>query len=287
MGITIHFLGTLRSKNDLDLVLQKGQEFARRKSAEVIGLNCERKSLIRVINDKVCEYEDAVTGICFQPHEHSEPMMLQFDSNLYIHECCKTQYAGISSHIEIIQFLREIEPHFKELKVNDEGEFWESNDIDRLEQKFDFMSQSISMLGEELDESMRVKKLNEQFREGNIKFLNELFKPNAERHDNRSDEHSVIIYFNYFRESLDPLHDLAIKLEKVIAEEGVGVYDGHETAMDDSHGFLYMYGPNAEELFKVVKPILEQTDFTRGALATLRFGGAGTGAKEIDIEIEK
>ena len=142
------------------------------------------------------------------------------------------------------------------------------------------------MLGEDLDESMHVKKLNEQFREGNIEFLNDLFKPNAEVHDNRADEHSVIVNFNYFRDSLAPLHDLAIKLEKIIAEKGVGLYDGHEIAMDYSHGFLYMSGPKADELFKVVKPILEQTDFTRGALATLRFGGAGTGAKEIEIEIE-
>jgi hypothetical protein len=54
-----------------------------------------------------------------------------------------------------------------------------------------------------------------------------------------------------------------------------------------SDGFLYMYGPNAENLFKAVKCILEETDFTKGSLATLRFGGPGSGAREIEIEIEK
>ena len=83
------------------------------------------------------------------------------------------------------------------------------------------------------------------------------------------------------------MHDLEKKLEKVIKEQGVGEYDGHEVAVDMSDGFLYMYGLNAEELFKTVKPTLEQTDFTKGALARLRFGGPGSGTKEIEIEIEK
>ena len=45
-----------------------------------------------------------------------------------------------------------------------------------------------------------------------------------------------------------------------------------------------MYGPNAEKPYKEVKPILEITDFTKGVFATLRFGGPGSGAKEIEIE---
>ena len=100
-------------------------------------------------------------------------------------------------------------------------------------------------------------------------------------------EHAVIVHFTYYKDDLDPLHDLEKKLEKIIKEKGVGEYDGHEIAVDMSDGFLYMYGVNAEELFKTVKPILEQTDFTRGALARLRFGGPEPGAKEIEIEIEK
>jgi len=100
-------------------------------------------------------------------------------------------------------------------------------------------------------------------------------------------QHAVIVHFIYYKDSLDPLHELDRKLEKVIRQQGVGLYDGHEIAMDDSDGFLYMYGPSAENLFRVIKPILEKTDFTRGALANLRFGRAGSDALEIDIEIEK
>jgi hypothetical protein len=100
-------------------------------------------------------------------------------------------------------------------------------------------------------------------------------------------EHSVIVHFSYYKDDLDPLHALERKLEEVIKETGVGEYDGHEIAVDMSDGFLYMYGPDAEALFKSVKPTLEQTDFVQGAVATLRFGGPGSGAKEIEIQIDK
>jgi hypothetical protein len=99
-------------------------------------------------------------------------------------------------------------------------------------------------------------------------------------------QHAVIVHFIYYKDELDPLYELERKLEQVINEQGVGLYDGHEIAVDDSDGFLYMYGPSAENLFRAIKPTLEETDFTRGAVANLRFG-AGPEAMEIDIEIEK
>jgi hypothetical protein len=118
--------------------------------------------------------------------------------------------------------------------------------------------------------------------------FNRLFQQKKASEDKEpKNEHAVIVHFIYYKNDLDPLHDLEKKLDKVIKEKGIGVYDGHEVAVDLSDGFLYMYGLNAEELFKTVKPILEQTDFTRGAMARLRFGGPGSGAREIEVEIEK
>lgn len=99
-------------------------------------------------------------------------------------------------------------------------------------------------------------------------------------------EHAVIIHFNYGIQGLDKLYELRDKLEKIITENKVGEYDGHEIAVDYSDGFLYMYGPNAEALFKAIKPILEQTDFMKQAKATLRFGPPEDGVKEIEVVIE-
>src|SRR6187397_2692330 len=118
--------------------------------------------------------------------------------------------------------------------------------------------------------------------------FDKLFGQKREMVNNDSEnEHAVIVHFTYYKDDLEPLFELEEKLEEAITEKVAGEYDGHEIALDMSDGFLYMYGPNAEALFKAVKPTLEQTDFTKGALATLRFGGPGSEAKEIEIQIEK
>jgi len=98
-------------------------------------------------------------------------------------------------------------------------------------------------------------------------------------------EHAVIIYFNYGIESLDPLYNLEDKLTGVIIEKKVGKYDGHEIAMDNSDGSLYMYGPDAETLFKAIKPTLEDCKFMKGARVYLRFGPIGEETKDIEVEI--
>ena len=98
-------------------------------------------------------------------------------------------------------------------------------------------------------------------------------------------EHAVIIHFNYGIDEMDKLYELSDKLERFIRKNNLGEFDGHEIAMDCSDGFLYMYGPNAETLFKGIKPILEITDFMKGAKAKLRFGPPGDGVKEISVEI--
>jgi hypothetical protein len=47
------------------------------------------------------------------------------------------------------------------------------------------------------------------------------------------------------------------KLETAVGAAKVGEFDGNEMAVDGSDGFLYMYGPDADQLFDAVKPVLE------------------------------
>jgi hypothetical protein len=101
----------------------------------------------------------------------------------------------------------------------------------------------------------------------------------------QTNQHAVIVYFQYRKDDLEPLHALDHSLEAVIRENNVGKYDWHEIAMDLSDGSIYMYGPNAEALFKAVKPTLESTDFMKGAIAVLRFGPIHDNTSEIEIEI--
>ena len=111
------------------------------------------------------------------------------------------------------------------------------------------------------------------------------FKIKNDQDASAYNEHAVIIHFTYYKDSLDPLHKLSKKLIKVIEKQQAGFFDGHEIAMDLSDGSLYMYGANAEELYKTVKPILDEVDFLKGAVATLRFGSVDSDAKVIEVKI--
>lgn len=96
---------------------------------------------------------------------------------------------------------------------------------------------------------------------------------------------SVILYFNYGKEDDEPFYDLSLKLCQLIEESQLGLYDGHEIAIDNSDGSFYIYGESAEAIFKHIKPHLEEVDFMKGAIAHLRFGPAGKDVPEIEIEI--
>lgn len=90
----------------------------------------------------------------------------------------------------------------------------------------------------------------------------------------------VIIQFGRFN-GLDEIQKLDESLYEHIPEQ-IGRHDGHEVAMDDSHGTLFTYGENAETLFKTMRPILSEFDFLNGASVHLEFKVG----KEEPLEIE-
>ncbi len=94
-------------------------------------------------------------------------------------------------------------------------------------------------------------------------------------------EDSVIIEFGEFK-GLDIIHEIDTRLINVIPKE-IGRHDMHEVAMDDSHGRFFVYGKNAEELFKKMIPILKEYDFLQNATVYLNFVN---GNKERDLEFK-
>jgi hypothetical protein len=88
-------------------------------------------------------------------------------------------------------------------------------------------------------------------------------------------EQAVLVHFNYQSSDLRALFDLEDALRDAIQRAGVGEYDGHDIAADLSDGTLYMYGPDANALFSVARPVLAATLFIARAQATLRYGGPG------------
>lgn len=98
-------------------------------------------------------------------------------------------------------------------------------------------------------------------------------------------EHAVIIHFDYGSTDLEPLFGLEDELEDAIASAEAGEYDGNEVAVSGSDGFLYMYGPDADALFAVVKPILASATCIRNAVATLRYGPPADDTRRVEIRV--
>jgi hypothetical protein len=102
---------------------------------------------------------------------------------------------------------------------------------------------------------------------------------------NNSPEHAVIVHLRYGKTDLAPLHELEDRLETAINNAGVGEFDGDEVAVDGSDALLYMYGPNGDQLFAVINPILRSSEYTKDAEVKIRYGSPQSKAKEIIVKV--
>ena len=98
-------------------------------------------------------------------------------------------------------------------------------------------------------------------------------------------DHAVIVRFDYGQTDLSPLYELEDQLIAAIESAEVGEFDGNEVAVDGSDGTLYMYGPDADRLFEVVRPVLASATCIRNAVATIRYGPPEDGVKEREVTI--
>lgn len=77
----------------------------------------------------------------------------------------------------------------------------------------------------------------------------------------------------------DDLSTLETELTQVIEQRDVGEYDGNE--IGEAGAVLYMYGVNAESLFRAVESTLRSSSHCRGARVHVRPGPPGTPHREI------
>ena len=79
-------------------------------------------------------------------------------------------------------------------------------------------------------------------------------------------------------DALDLLLVLEGRLRQAI--EGVGEVDGHEIAMDDTEGSLWVYGPDAKAMLKAALPIVCPLPLAPGGRVILRYGARDAAARE-------
>ncbi len=137
MGVTIHFEGQLKSETDYDSVIKVAVDFANKNAMPYSLFREENKVLQRVKDEKDWNYEGATKGVKIQPDANTDPLWLEFDTNKYVQEYCKTQFADLNIHIRIVNLLRRLEPFFINLIVSDEGEYWETENRDILQKHID------------------------------------------------------------------------------------------------------------------------------------------------------
>ena len=58
----------------------------------------------------------------------------------------KTQFGTAETHIAVCDLLRLAEQHGVELEVTDEGGYWESNDVEQLQQRMGFLNSAQDMM---------------------------------------------------------------------------------------------------------------------------------------------
>ena len=137
MGVTIHLEGKLKSHDNYQKVIDTAKQFAVANDLTFSLFENSDKLLERVKDEMDWDYHGMTKGILIHPDINCEPLNIEFDKDLYIQEYCKTQFSDISVHILIVNFLRKIEPYFENLKVDDEGEYWDTSDITILQKHFD------------------------------------------------------------------------------------------------------------------------------------------------------
>lgn len=106
-------------------------------------------------------------------------------------------------------------------------------------------------------------------------------------------EHCLIVEFDYASTDFTPVFLVGDQLVEALAiaragefdgdEIPAGEFDGNEIAADGSSGSLYLYGPDADRLLAVARPVLLQHPFLHGARLRLRYGPPGPDVRRLEL----
>lgn len=146
MGVTLFYSGTIRS-TERDPVLQHiVLKWARRWKCDVVEVDNEMDFMIQMRDGKTTEYRGPVSGFILKPHPEAESLSIEYAPDGYLWRFCKTQFAGPRTHIQVIEFLQEIEPFFTDFKILDDGGYYPDNDLQELERRMGIIGGAITAI---------------------------------------------------------------------------------------------------------------------------------------------
>ena len=132
-GVTIHYEGYAASTSARAQIIGESKLFAEKHGWKVSDASAQHGKLERVIDEKNRDYQGKITGVVLHPHPKCEPIHIQFGDDLFMQDFVKTQFAGASTHLDIVALFDAIKPLFRKLNIVDEGEYWETRDRATLE----------------------------------------------------------------------------------------------------------------------------------------------------------
>jgi hypothetical protein len=94
-----------------------------------------------------------------------------------------------------------------------------------------------------------------------------------------SSEQAVFVYLGKW--TRDELWNLEDRLSEAIEAAGLGEFDGNELGPDDAK--LFMYGRDADRLFKSIEEILRSSPLCVGARVVIRYGEPGSQQREVNL----
>ncbi len=101
--------------------------------------------------------------------------------------------------------------------------------------------------------------------------LSKLFG-SRDKSKNGSSRQEVEIFFEYGSTNFQHVYALGDQLHIAVTDAKAGEYDGHEITSGGGECKLFLFGQDAETIFRVITPVLEASPLTRGAIITLLFG---------------
>ncbi|MEM1223873.1 MAG: hypothetical protein AAGH40_14065 [Verrucomicrobiota bacterium] len=162
MGLTIHFSGEINEVAEIPKFVDELADIAESMDWSSQTINMD-------------EADPNFRGILVNPKGDCEPLRFLFDREGHLrnfmdllddrvepnehsfYSASKTQFAGIETHVWIIGLLRYLKKcYLGNLEVSDEGGYWETENMEKLREKKEFLSGMTDKLAGELSQSKRL-----------------------------------------------------------------------------------------------------------------------------------
>ncbi len=182
MGVTIHYRGKIDDTADVSNLADDLEDFANELGWESQRMDEDwskpNTAAISVEGDTARVTGHApLKGIMLSPHKHCEPFALTFNSDGYLIGfvgmtllaegkttpeksvmSTKTQFAPVEVHITIVKLLQYIKKRYiSNLEVFDDGDYWETGDINELKRRRGTIERAMDTLEDALSKILRKK----------------------------------------------------------------------------------------------------------------------------------